>query len=375
MKRGTTPLLPLKLDITIADVREIIVSLNTSRTETNTPTLQKRYPTVGSYEEGILYIPMSQAETELFAGMFYIEVQINYIDNSVAKTEIVTSYMTDTLFTEDVSNNIFVTGAVIDMTVYDLVIVTNIPSALPVKALTGAKVIFLADWLAIQGEHTIGDSIPTPFVIPQGRTTLDRRLFLDLMNTTSYPYTDFKIYLSTNGIDDVAYVPSSEVITANKRTLRFVVSGNTIDLEISRNKLEIYRATAATVFYLHDKTCMFDDYFRYDYAVEGISAKSWVQIKVDNTSVNAARALTGTLFPKVYAGYVRIETTQLPSTDIDTTYLVIQSDTNQLQAEIKNVHGTAMFYDTSINGVTNNSTNLVTEAQVKAYVDAAIAAL
>lgn len=100
MKKGTSPYLKIKIvGIDIGLVDSIVVTMNTTQLQTTTPTLKKIYPDVGYYENDYLFIPLTQAETELFSRRFYAESQVNFTDKTVIKTNISEVIVTPTLFT------------------------------------------------------------------------------------------------------------------------------------------------------------------------------------------------------------------------------------------------------------------------------------
>ena len=375
MKVGTTPLIRFALDIDYDLVDHIIFTFKDELSEDADMLLQKNYPDDCEVYEQTVLIPLTQVETELFDGKTLIEAEIVWTGGNVSKTGIISKYFNPTLFTEYAVGGTGIDADLIEMTV-DNLIVTAFPStALPVVAVSGNKTIEMDDWETIAGERTVIDEITNPFLIPDGRETIDRGTFSDLMDSTSYITSDFTIYLSTDGETTTAYNPTSDTSIPARRTLTFDVGTEEIEFRISVNRVETYRSTEDVEYYLHDFTVLFSDYFRYDYTLPEITTKSKVEIAICNESVDEALILSGTLCPTVYDGYVRIETNQTPSGDIDTSYTILQTDNTILRAKILNVNGTAIYYDVSEDGVSNDGDNLVTEAQVKAYVDALIAAL
>lgn len=105
MKRGETACLKVDLDISLDLVAKIIFALNNENTETDVPTLKKEYPSATTVVDGIIYIPLNQAETMLFGKVVRLEGQIEFKDKSVVKTDIVTFSFADTIYTEVVSGN------------------------------------------------------------------------------------------------------------------------------------------------------------------------------------------------------------------------------------------------------------------------------
>ena len=100
MKRGTTPILKVEIDIDITKVQSIIFLFKKVKSENAPAILSKSYPTDVSYRNGYFNIAFTEQETRLFEGYFYMDTRIVTKANGIAETELSTLYMSETLFSE-----------------------------------------------------------------------------------------------------------------------------------------------------------------------------------------------------------------------------------------------------------------------------------
>lgn len=100
MKRGETVLQRFSFNFDLDLVDEIVFTFNNTSRETTTPLLQKRYPSDCTLTDNVIYVPLSQEETNLFNGKTYIEPQITFKSGAVRKGETVIKYFNPTLFTK-----------------------------------------------------------------------------------------------------------------------------------------------------------------------------------------------------------------------------------------------------------------------------------
>ena len=96
IKSGATARIVVKLNLTKA-VDDVIFTLKSRGAK-----VQK---TLTNDNNGVFLIDLNQAETESLVGSVQLEAQINYTDLSVAKTQIDSLYVNDTLATKKITDN------------------------------------------------------------------------------------------------------------------------------------------------------------------------------------------------------------------------------------------------------------------------------
>ncbi len=104
-------MLVVSVNADITSVDKIIFTLRSAASKT----IRKTYPTDVTLKEGVFYIPLTQADTIRLSGQYAnvdlagqyvdIEAQINYSNNSVAKTTLDRVYITSSLATEPVDGS------------------------------------------------------------------------------------------------------------------------------------------------------------------------------------------------------------------------------------------------------------------------------
>lgn len=102
MKRRTTPVLEVTVDIPDEVVVEIQFIFKQERDEKAPELLLKTYPGDVKREDGVYRIPMSADDTALFNGRspFYMDTRIVDAVGNVPETPIITLYMSETLFSD-----------------------------------------------------------------------------------------------------------------------------------------------------------------------------------------------------------------------------------------------------------------------------------
>lgn len=106
MKRGTTPILPVRCNINNNDVETIEFLFKQEKSESAPNTLLKLYPSEEvEYKEScnVYNIAFTEDETRLFAEdePFYMDTRITMVGGSIPETNIVTLRMHPTLFAQD----------------------------------------------------------------------------------------------------------------------------------------------------------------------------------------------------------------------------------------------------------------------------------
>lgn len=100
MKRGTTPVLPVTIDMNVELISEIEFVFKSEFEEEAPVLLMKKFPDEVSYHDNAFYIPFTEKETRLFARQFYMDTRITTVSGSIPETEICKLYMNPTLFEE-----------------------------------------------------------------------------------------------------------------------------------------------------------------------------------------------------------------------------------------------------------------------------------
>ena len=101
MKPYTTPVLEVTLDIPAETVASIKFLFKNEPDREAESLLLKKYPGEVKCEDGIYKVPISQAETGLFAQnkYFYMDMLITDQTGRIPETPIVTLFMSKSLFT------------------------------------------------------------------------------------------------------------------------------------------------------------------------------------------------------------------------------------------------------------------------------------
>lgn len=101
MKRGTTPTIPVTIDIDIELVSEATFIFKKEFKEEAPAILKKTFPNEVAYYDGAFHIPFTEEETRLFKGDFYMDTRIVTISGSIPETCVCHLYMSSTLFSEE----------------------------------------------------------------------------------------------------------------------------------------------------------------------------------------------------------------------------------------------------------------------------------
>ena len=106
MKRGTTPILPVRIKISNSDIQSIEFLFKQEKSERAPETLKKVYPgdSIEFDEEHNIYnISFTEEDTRLFLEdePFYMDTRITMTGGSIPETPIVTLRMHPTLFEDE----------------------------------------------------------------------------------------------------------------------------------------------------------------------------------------------------------------------------------------------------------------------------------
>lgn len=125
MKSGATYLVPLKCEVEIDTVEKAIITIK------GAIVLRKDYPGTVVYSNGFFMVPLTQENTSMLAPAgrdVLVEIQFNFKDKSVAKSQTKSVHISGSLATDFVDGN-FPTGYSpdeIDFTVKDGIIVAHV---------------------------------------------------------------------------------------------------------------------------------------------------------------------------------------------------------------------------------------------------------
>jgi hypothetical protein len=102
-KRGTTPTLPVTVDVDISTVSKIEFIFKQQNSESSTKLVLKTYPTDVEYDstKKLFYVYFTEDETRKFIENrpFYMDTRITYTGGKIPKTPIIELMMNNTLFT------------------------------------------------------------------------------------------------------------------------------------------------------------------------------------------------------------------------------------------------------------------------------------
>lgn len=102
MKRRTTPVLEVIIDIPSESIAKIEFVFKQEKEETAEALVLKSYPGEVYFDDGVCCIPWTSEETALFKGgrNFYMDTRITDPVGHVPDTPIITLFMSKTLFSE-----------------------------------------------------------------------------------------------------------------------------------------------------------------------------------------------------------------------------------------------------------------------------------
>lgn len=101
MKRGTTPVIPVSIDMDIELVSEVTFIFKKEYKEESPALLKKVFPNDVAYYDGMFQIPLTEDETRLFKNDFYMDTRIVTISGTIPETSVCHLYMNSTLFSKE----------------------------------------------------------------------------------------------------------------------------------------------------------------------------------------------------------------------------------------------------------------------------------
>lgn len=238
------------------------------------------------------------------------------------------------------------------------------------------KIIPLDDWQTISGINTI-TPLYTPTIVTGATETMVTGNLVDYLNETSYPYIDFYLFYSTDGINAIqSQATSQTVATSSQRKIQFIIGTNEYEVRITATNITIKRTSGTTDYYIHNLSIRFDDYFYYAYQVSGLTQNHRSTIIIKDPSREAIRDLAINRYQEFINDTVQIFTSQLPTADIETKFFAFKTNQTINLVELSNIFGTAYYANVcemSISDLTTECDNqLATIAQIKEYVNSKI---
>jgi len=234
------------------------------------------------------------------------------------------------------------------------------------------KVIPQSEWETVMDIFMITPNFEPTIV---NGTTLNMRTanLTDYLDRVSYPYTDFYLDYSTNGITTTRIVASSEGGNSpSLRRINFNIGGNSYEVRITATQITIRRASGTTAYYIHELLLRFDDFYRYNYVVDGLTPYYKSSIFVEDNSKTLIRGISFNQFPDISDGYIQLNFSQIPQGDISTKFFGFKTDENVGCAEWCNIYGNSVFAnisDTPIDDLDDMQNNrLATIGQIKEYI-------
>lgn len=100
MKQYTTPVLEVTFDVPDSTVATVDFIFKQHRKQSDPVLVSKKYPGDVERKDGVYLVPMTEAETALFAAdkTFYMDTRIISQNGKIPETPIVALFMNETLF-------------------------------------------------------------------------------------------------------------------------------------------------------------------------------------------------------------------------------------------------------------------------------------
>lgn len=242
-----------------------------------------------------------------------------------------------------------------------------------VDAIYTTKTILTTDWLTATDIVNITPTF-TPIVIDGNSFTMRTGNFNDYLNRTSYPYGDFYLDYSTDGLTMTRISATRESGSSpSLRKIIFTINSNTYEVRITSTTISIRRTSGNTAYYIHSLLLRFDDYFYYDYTVNGLTPYYKSSIFIEDNSKEYLKGISFNLYPTISGNVIRLNFSQKPIDTIYTKFFGFKTDENIGQTEITNLYGNAVFENVSdvpINDLDlTHDNDLATIGQIKDYIN------
>ena len=240
-------------------------------------------------------------------------------------------------------------------------------------ALTGNKSILTTDWQTATEIFPI-TTLFTPIIVTSTTVTLRTGTFDDYLDRTSYPYIDFYMDYSLDGETIIRVMATSESgASPTLRRINFTVGGNTYELRVTSSSITIRRMSGTTNYYVHQILLRFDDYFYYDYIIDGFTTKYQAWLYLEDSSRESIKGISFKRYPLTNNGYIRLNFSQRPSGILNVIHRALKTDKDLPYAIWMNTEGDVIYKDIipePIDDLVTTYDNYIpTVSQIKEYVN------
>ena len=166
---------------------------------------------------------------------------------------------------------------------------------------------------------------------------------------------------------------SESGMSPNLRKINFMVNSNTYELRVTSSSITIRRTSGTTNYYIHQILLRFDDYFYYDYMINGFTTKYQAWLYLEDSSKEFVRGISFKRYPITNNGYIRFNFSQKPSGDINVLHRALKTDKDLPYAIWMNTEGDVIYSDISPEPISDLTTvydnRIATVGQIKEYVN------
>lgn len=244
-------------------------------------------------------------------------------------------------------------------------------------ALTGNKSILTTDWQTATDSIAI-TSLVTPIIITNTTQTMRTGTFDDYLDRVSYPYEDFYIMWSSNGVTTSYQNAYSETgASPMLRRIKFrieTINGTCIyEVRITSSSITIRRSSGSFPYYIHNLYLRFDDYFYYDYIIDGFTTKYQAWLYLEDSSRESIKGISFKRYPYTSNGYIRLNFSQRPSGDMNVIHRALKTDKDLPYAIWMNTEGDVIYKDIAPEPISDLVTTydgyIPTVGQIKEYIN------
>jgi hypothetical protein len=244
---------------------------------------------------------------------------------------------------------------------------------LQADALVGSRTILPTDWQTATEMFPI-TSVVTPIVITNSTTTLSTGTFIDYLNRTSYPYRDFYIDYSIDGINTTRISATGESGNSpNLRKIQFTIGLNTYEVRVTSSSITIRRTSGATAYFVHQILLRFDDYFYYDYTISEFTTKYQAWLYLEDSSKEFIKDISFKRYPITNNGYIRLNFSQRPTGNLNILHRALKTDKDLPYAIWMNTEGDVIYKNIIPEQISDLTTMydeyVCTVGQIKEYVN------
>lgn len=255
--------------------------------------------------------------------------------------------------------------------VYDQIL--QIASDKYVDALVGSRTILPTDWQTATEIFPI-TSVVTPIVITNLTTTLSTGTFTDYLNRTNYPYSDFYIDYSIDGINMTRISANGERGNSpNLRKIQFTIGSNTYEVRVTSSSITISRTSGTTAYYIHNILLRFDDYFYYDYTISGFTTKHQAWLYLEDSSKEFIKDISFKRYPITNNGYIRLNFSQRPDGNLNILHRALKTGKDLPYAIWMNTEGDVVYKNIIPEPISDLTTMydeyVCTVGQIKEYIN------